>query len=73
MPVIVGLVAPVDAQEKHQGHHQDPENLSEDSLVGEEDVDEALDGRVLGVVDDDLIAGVEPLLLLLRFRWWPLC
>jgi len=43
LPVQVGLDAPVEAQSCHDNHHEDPEDLTKDRLVVEEDVDEALE------------------------------
>lgn len=64
LPVIVGFNAPVGAQREHEGHHHGPEELSEGRLVVEEDVGKALNGRQLGIVGEDVDAGVELLLRL---------
>ena len=44
------LSSPVSTQDDHEEYDNDPEQLSDQSLVAEEDVDDALDGRVLRVV-----------------------
>jgi len=54
-PVIISLLTPVESKRKHENQYEGPKNFSYHCLIGKEDVNEALDCRVFGVVKKKLI------------------
>ena len=68
LPVVVSLDRPVAAQPEEPEDHQGPEDLPHEALAVKKDVVDALDGRVLRVVLDDLARALKFFVLFLLFR-----
>jgi hypothetical protein len=54
------LNRPVSTQQEHEDDNQNPEDLSKKCLVTEEDVYDALNCRVLGIILNDVVRSVKP-------------
>ena len=67
LKILKYLAGPVASKDEHEDDDDDPEDSSDQGLVAEEDVDDALDGRVLRVVLDDLAGALKFFVLLLLF------
>ena len=68
LKILMYLAGPVATKDEHEDDDDDPEDSSDQGLVAEENVDDALDGRVLRVVLDDLARALKFFVLFLLFR-----